>query len=197
MNIIELLNKKMEFEQPPQDLCLKCGKCCKMIVPEHSADVLLEMARNNDDGAKVFLNLFKPYDNIEQAKKVDEAHVVDVVEKLKKTQNISEDEIVFFYCPYVSDENLCKIYHRRPICCKRAPVNGWAFFPEGCGFAGWQFQEREKHKAYVRQLKEALREIEILKEDQINQICGLSSQELKEKIEEKINVYRKYGADNW
>ena len=189
--ISELLNKKIEIASPPSDLCLKCGRCCKMIVSEHSEAKLLELAKNNDAGAKIFLDMFKPYSSHEKIKDIDEQHFTSIIQKFKK-KNINEKDVTFYYCPYVTDENLCKIYSRRPICCKRAPVTGWAMFPDGCGYLGWQFQQREIIKEHVRKLKEVLYELEMLYPAEKTDI-----QQIKQKIQNKLSEYEKYGAKNW
>ena len=59
INILEILNQKVEFEVPPPELCLKCGKCCRTIVSEIPNEQLAAMAQNNEEEAKVFFNIFK------------------------------------------------------------------------------------------------------------------------------------------
>ena len=196
-NISELLNKTIEFASPPADLCLKCGKCCKMIISDLPRDKVLELAKNNDSAAKVFFNIFRPYNSIEDVKKIDEEHIQKVVENIKKKRNIDEKDITFYYCPHLSEENLCKVYSRRPECCKRAPANGWSFFPSGCGYEGWQFQEKEKHKQYVRQLKETLYELEVLYCSPNQTIDGVKVDELKQKIKHLLSKYKRFGVDLW
>ena len=195
-NILEILNQTIEFEAPPQDLCLKCGKCCKTIVSDISPEQLVEMAKNNEEEAKVFFNVFKKYENIEEAKLVNPVHTAEIISKFKKGRKVKNNQITFYYCPYLSEDNLCTIYPRRPECCKRAPINGWALFPEGCGYEGWQFVQREKHKSRIRKLKEFLYEMEMLVDDD-KIVLGMPVKELKKKIMEKILEYEQFGVKNW
>ncbi len=193
-NLNELLNQTIEFEAAPQDLCLKCGRCCSTITSVYTRSELLKMANNNEEEAKVFINTFKPYSDVNAAKEADFEHAGQILDKLK---SVKKSELTFYYCPYVSEDKLCKIYSQRPECCKRAPNNGWSLFPPGCGYEGWQFEQREKHKKHVRKLKEALYELELLISDDNSAMTEESAKDLKEKIINKIASYQEYGADNW
>lgn len=197
INILEILNQKVEFEVPPPELCLKCGKCCRTIVSEIPNEQLAAMAQNNEEEAKVFFNIFKPYSSVDEARKANPEHVDEILKKLQKGKNADNENITFFYCPYVTEDNLCKIYPHRPDCCKRAPINGWALFPEGCGYEGWQFLQREKHQSRIRYLKEFLYELNTIVDDDNKNILGMPVEELKNKIIEKILEYERYGANKW
>ena len=197
IDILEILNQKIEFEAPPAELCLKCGKCCKTIVSEIPAAKLADMAKNNEEEAKVFFNIFKPYESIEDAAKVNEEHVKEIVTKFKKDKSLNVKQLTFYHCPYLSEENLCTIYPHRPECCKRAPINGWSLFPKGCGYEGWQFLQRERHKVQIRKLKEFLYELNTTVKEKDKIILGMPIQELKNKIIEKILEYERFGVENW
>ena len=83
------------------------------------------------------------------------------------TVNINENEITFYYCPNLTKDNKCSIHVTRPDCCRRAPRNGWSIFPPGCGFKGWQFQQRERVKGLIRKIKEHIIELELLEPETI------------------------------
>ncbi len=69
--------------------------------------------------------------------------------------------------------------------------------PPGCGFEGWQFEEREKTKQYVRKLKEYLITAEATAENGIVQGKDITIEELREIINKKIAQWEKYGSDLW
>ena len=69
------------MEKLPQELCIKCGKCCKKI-----------------------------------------------------------------NCKFLRYDNACMIYNNRPAECKSYPFNIWDEVPDGCGYEGWIFLQREKEK---------------------------------------------------
>jgi len=151
------------------------------------------MANNNEEEAKVFVNVFKPYANIYEAEKADPEHIGQIIERRKSNKN----SLTFYYCPYLSDDNACTIYSQRPDCCRRAPINGWSLFPPRCGYEGWQFEQREKHKKHVRKLKEVLYELELLASDDKQISSGQSVKDLKKRIKNKIIEYDKFGSANW
>ena len=194
-DINAILNYKLKFESAPADLCLKCGKCCKTIITGLSNEELTYLANTNDCGAKVFFEIFKRYENIEDVFKVNKEHAERVIKSLRKNKKIKDNNVTFYYCPWQSPDNLCKIYSRRPECCRRAPLNGWALFPSGCGYEGWQFEQREKIKGQVRKIRELLYELEIVGNIENNKIPTMTNSELKEKLRNKLKEYVLFGAE--
>jgi Fe-S-cluster containining protein len=144
------------------DLCHKCGRCCTTAITGDSYEEIKAKADAGNDGAKGFLRVFEPFESVEAARLVDAEHVDRVLEELSKSRNLSESEVTFFHCRYVSDHGLCTIYEDRPECCTRAPNNGWSLMPTGCGYEGWQFLQREKQKESVRRLKQMQTFLEIV-----------------------------------
>ena len=70
--------------------------------------------------------------------------------------------------------------------------------PPGCGFEGWQFEQREQHKANIRSLKETLFWMEMLSPDGIhmpNQQKTLKA--LHEQITQAIEPWQRFGAQHW
>ncbi|MDD3436034.1 MAG: YkgJ family cysteine cluster protein [Candidatus Gastranaerophilales bacterium] len=177
----------------PQELCLMCGKCCRVSTTSTPYSELLELFKNGDKGAIDFLSIFEPYDSAEDAKKVCSKTVENI---LKLTDKPLED-VTFYKCKYILTDNTCGIYEKRPELCKRFPSSPWAVVPPGCGYEGWLFKEREKIKQNIRKHKEALIEFEA-------ELNRENSQEYKEKlkmaidkIKNIIKFYEKYGSDNW
>ncbi len=195
-NITEILNEEIVFESAPQELCLKCGKCCTAITSSYTNAAIVEMAENNEEEAKIFVNTFKPYQSIDEARLANPEQVDKVLLKFIKNKKLDENEVTFYYCPHLTEENLCAVHSQRPDCCRRAPNNAWSLFPDGCGYEGWLFAQREKHKKIVRKLKEILYEIEMMEKASDNNVNS-SNSEVKGKIINKIKSYEQYGSQNW
>lgn len=196
---INISNEPISYSSDfPQHLCRMCGKCCKAITTPYTYDELVQLAKEGQEEAKVFVEIFEKYDSIEDARKVVPDHVENIINFLKTNNpDFDESKITFFHCPYITDENLCSIHATRPDCCRRAPRNGWSFFPPDCGFKGWQFQQREKVKCSVRKLKEYLLELELMSDDDVVQGRNKTVKEMKDFINKKIAPWKKYGADFW
>jgi len=107
------------------------------------------------------------------------------------------NNLTFYYCPHIGDDNLCMIYETRPNCCRRAPRHGWSLMPPGCGFEGWQFEQREKHKKMIRSVKEHLYTIEKLSKDGKVPGRDITVEELKKTVEEKIKPWERFGSMFW
>ena len=176
------------LERRPQRLCKMCGKCCRLAVASIPHEELLKKAENGDKGSIEFLDIFEPYESVEAALKFDE----------KTVKNIPEWETRTFYkCKYIQDNNLCGRYETRYDVCKEFPSSPWAVVPPGCGFEGWLFQEREKHKKNIRKLKEeAIFYQAKLKTDIPENEKDLYKQ-LVQKINKYVDMYSKYDSQHW
>ena len=167
-------------ESRPQRLCIKCGKCCRLI-----ADVNLLITDND-----LRENLI-PYSSIEEARAFCPETVDNILDSSKYKN------IVFYKCKFISDENLCQIYGKRPQYCQRFPDNAWSILPVGCGFKGWLFQKREEIKAHVRKQKEIILEIETkLKTNTYLE----NKKQLFDKMamaKKTIEFHSKYGSEDW
>jgi len=181
----------------PQYLCKMCGRCCKSITTKYTLDELKKMVEQGSEEARVFIDVFKPYASIEEARKVEPHQVNQVLEELKQEEDFDINNVTFYYCPHITQENKCGIYEQRPECCKRAPGGPWSCMPPGCGFEGWQFEEREKTKKKVRKLKEYLITAEAIAENGMVAGKDMSVEELRKLIYEKIKPWEKYGALYW
>ncbi len=181
----------------PQHLCHMCGKCCRVVTTSIPYKKLLDMAKKGDKGAKDFLSLFVPYDSIEAARKVDAGIVDNIINRLIDDGNYNEDEITFYGCKYLLDNNLCSRYETRLDLCKHCPSSPWSIVPPGCGFEGWLFWQREEIKKKIRRSKEELIELKLLRlrtkdEETLKKISSVEN-----KIFKNIDAYKKYGSENW
>ncbi len=181
----------------PQHLCNMCGKCCRVVTTSISYKKLLEMSAKGDKGAKDFLSLFLPYESIEAARKVDAEVVDNIINRLIDDGNYREDEITFYGCKYLQDNNLCSRYENRLDLCRHCPSSPWSIVPPGCGFEGWLFWQREEIKQKIRRSKEELLELKLLRmrtkdEETLKRISSV-----EHKITKNIEAYKKYGSENW
>lgn len=182
----------------PQHLCNMCGKCCKAITTPYTYEELVDLAKQGQEEARVFVEVFVRYNSVDEARAAVPDHVENILRQLRKNNpNLDESTVTFYHCPHLTDDNKCSIHATRPDCCRRAPRNGWSLFPPDCGFKGWQFQHKEKVKASVRKLKEYLLELELLPDDYVLKERNKTVKEMKDFIKEKIAPWRKYGADLW
>lgn len=179
---------KSYLERRPQRLCLMCGRCCRVATASISHEELLKAFEDGEQSAKEFLEIFEPYPSYEDAMKVDEALVKNIPDYENKT---------FYRCRFIQDDNLCSRYETRYEVCRAFPTSPWAVIPPGCGYEGWNFVEREKHKQRIRKLKEE----QILYKSKLTTNIPNKEKKLYEKlikkIDERINLFEKYGSKDW
>lgn len=176
----------------PQRLCKMCGTCCRVATTPKPYQELKELAEAGDEGAKDFLNLFEPYSSIEEARKVSAATVDNIL-----SQGDDSDNVTFYRCRYIQDNNLCGIYQDRPELCDRFPASAWAVVPPGCGFEGWLFQKQEEIKQKARKHKEYKLEFEaMIKETKDSEKIEKLSEGIR-KIDSMIDMLSQYGSENW
>ena len=185
------------YDNFPQHLCKMCGKCCKAITTPYSHEELVELAKKGQEEARVFIEIFKKYDSIEAARAAVPDHVDNILQIMKRNKDFDISKVTFYYCPHLTKQNTCPVYATRPDCCRRAPRNGWTIFPPDCGFAGWQFMQRERVKETIRKLKEYLLELELFDEDYVIPERNITAGELKKIINERINPWEEFGAKLW
>ncbi len=177
----------------PQSLCKMCGKCCRVVTTEDTYEKILEKIENGDKFAKDFLSIFVPFKSIEDARK-ESAEIVDNI--LNRTSQKLED-ITFYKCRYLRDDNKCGDYEHRPLLCILNPFSPWSIVPPECGFQGWLNEQKELKIKEIKHQKENLAELnELLNiaktQNQIDEIKKRIS-----KTEEIIAYYEKYGAKDW
>ena len=172
----------------PQRLCKMCGKCCRVVVASVPHEELVKNAENGDKSSLEFLELFEPYDSVADAMAVDEGIVKNIPEYENQT---------FYKCRYLKDDNLCSRYESRLEVCRIFPSSPWTVTPHDCGFDGWLFQEREAHKKKIRKLKEEQIFYQAKLKTQISKKEKQLYKKLIDKIDERVNLYKKYDADKW
>lgn len=199
MNYYGTQGQVNEQPDPLPDLCHKCGRCCRSATTFHNHKKLMELAAEGNKEAVDFLEVFEPYRSIEDARMVEPEQVAQVLDVVAKRDDMDVNDVTFYHCRYVSPEGLCTIYERRPRCCREAPHNGWAAMPPGCGFEGWQFEQREKQKRMIRDLHTSVYIMEQMSPDGVSHPVrpDTTLDDLRRAIAEKIKPWEPYGAKYW
>lgn len=180
----------------PQELCRMCGKCCKVATTDTPYTEIKKMAEEGDQGALDFLDTFEPFANIEEARKVAPDVVNNIIEKYEE-DNKSTENITFYTCKHLREDNLCGRYDDRKTLCRHFPASPWAIVPPGCGFEGWLFLKREEIKQKIRKVKEELIELQLLKTKVKDDATLKKISAVEENMYKSINTYKKYGSENW
>lgn len=189
--------EKNYLSQRPDDLCLMCGLCCRVATTSTPYRKLKEMCEAGDKGAMDFLSIFEPYESIEAARKVSPQTVDNIINGLKADNNYREEDMTFYCCKYLLDDNSCSRYEDRMLLCKHFPATAWAIVPPGCGYEGWLFMKREEVKQKIRKLKEELLELELVKSKTTSPDILLKISAVQNKMQNSIKLYAKYGSENW
>ena len=139
MDKTDNVKKVKELLTMPQSLCKQCGQCCNTAIYKGGLlyDEIINLINNpltkesQKEGAKDFLSVFEPI-TFEKAQKINYKFTVDILKRLNKTS----EQVTFFRCKYVTNDNKCSIHETRPNLCRVYPVcykDGFYF--DGCGYA--------------------------------------------------------------
>ncbi|MDD3014254.1 MAG: hypothetical protein PHC34_11175 [Candidatus Gastranaerophilales bacterium] len=154
----------------PYPKCKMTGQCCKCASPSISTVELLKKASENNDFAREFFSIFTPYKTIEEAKRENSAWVERCIESCKKPNNkVSEQDLYFYHCIYVSEDNKCLVWEDRPQLCRDYPGSPFLVMAPGCAYEQWSQICREKYKnlkVELEQLKQLKQELDDLKYQQ-------------------------------
>lgn len=176
------------WERRPQELCKMCGKCCRVVTTPKPYEEIKKLADAGDVGALDFLELFEPYECIEDAIIAGK----DIVENIGYDKNTT-----FYHCRYLQKNNLCSRYDTRKDLCRHCPATPFSVVPPGCGFADWLQAERLKIVEKVRGWKKE-REVYNLA---ILRGCTPEKKATLEKLiavlDYNIESYAKYGSHEW
>ena len=181
----------------PQHLCHMCGKCCRVVTTSTPYEELKELANRGDKGAIDFLSLFVPYKSIKDARKVEPEVVDNIIKQLASDGKFDATTTTFYCCKYLRDNNLCSRYETRIDLCKHCPSTPWSIVPPGCGFEGWLFWQREEIKKKIRLEKEELLDLKLLRLKTTNEEVLKKITLVEHKIQKSIDLYKKYGSENW
>lgn len=138
--------------------CCSQGDCCKGASPSAPVKHLWAKAAAGDEFARGFLSIFKPYESHEAARAV----VPGLVERtLKAAQNAMSrpdspfetlQDVVFYHCRYLGEDNRCTVYEDRPDFCRTYPDTPFVVMAPGCAYEGWGQACRSKYQALQENL---------------------------------------------
>lgn len=189
--------KNSFLDSRPQSLCLMCGKCCRVATTPIPYQELKQLAKDGDEGAIDFLDIFEPYPSVEEARKADAKTVDNIILAIETDDIHTKNNITFYKCKHILENNLCGIYKNRKELCDRFPSSPWAIVPPDCGFKEWLGEKREQIKVLVRKQKENLKIAESLLPEAVNPQQEERIQSTIEKIKRTIEFYSKYGSKDW
>ena len=121
----EILAYRSQFK------CVGCATCCKLACSEFSPEELKQKADNGDNFAGQYLSIFIPYDSKEDARKI----YPEYIELLEEN---GENDVYFYHCPKVTEDNRCSDYENRPQICRDFPDNPLSILPKACGYNEWK-----------------------------------------------------------
>lgn len=189
--------EKNYLSQRPQSLCNMCGRCCRCSTTSFTYKQLLELQAQGDQGAIDFLELFEPYESLDAAREVSAEIVDNIIKGLKEDGKYNEEDMTFYHCRFIGDDNLCTRYLERKTLCDHFPSSPWAIVPPGCGFEGWLFMKREEKKQQIRKIKEELLELQLLKTKTTNPETLAKIEAVENKMHKSIELYKKHGSEFW
>ena len=140
--------------------------------------------------------LTEPYPSVEAARAVDKEVVDNILARMKEGGQ-DTDNVTFYCCKYLLDNNMCSIYEERPLLCRHCPSTPWVIVPPGCGFEGWLYLMRERDKKKIRKSKEDLLELQLLKTKMKNPADLQKIEAVENKIYNNIEKFKKYGSELW
>ncbi len=149
------------------DLCKKCGNCCRFIPVDFTNKVMFR------DGIQTLTPEFE--------------NLLEVVEKKENT--------TICKCRFL-ESNLCT-NPNKPEECKNFPSSAFAFLPENCGFEGEIFTIYEKTKQKIRKLKEEIIHYEALIETTASKSEREQYKKIINSHNSFIKKYAQYGSNDW
>ncbi|MDR1326904.1 MAG: YkgJ family cysteine cluster protein [Heliobacteriaceae bacterium] len=185
------MTEKKFINERPQELCKMCGRCCRVATGAQPYAQILKLAQEGNQGAVDFLSLFEPYPSVEAAREADNLIVDNII------RHYRGDDLTFYHCKYLLEDNLCGKYEARLPVCRCFPSSPWAVVPPGCGFEGYLFWKQEEEKQHIRLAKEELIDMEVLKSKHTEPEILNKISRIEEKLKNKIESYAQYGSQLW
>ena len=164
-----------------EDLCKRCGICCRYIPVNTDNNTLLR-------------------DSIQPLSKEFEEMLIPLEDSKLQHLNILNTNFSFncniklFRCKYLINENICSNPHK-PQECKDFPSKPFAFIPDDCGYYGAQFLKNEELKQKIRKIKEEILHYETLTITDPKEKHAY--QRIIEKLKKIIQKHAIYGSEDW
>jgi Fe-S-cluster containining protein len=148
--------------------CKMQGCCCRGASPSVPFHKLLEKAANGDVFAQNFFSIFVPHESHDAARKIVPGLVERTLIASKKDAAFkTEDDVVFYQCRYIGEDNKCQIWEDRPQLCRAYPDTPFVVFAPNCAFEPWAKAVKEKFalmKEEIAHLKDLKTELEDVRE---------------------------------
>jgi Fe-S-cluster containining protein len=143
--------------------CKKTGNCCRYSFPSSSSIELIYKAAMGDEFARDYLSIFIPYSNINEVRKLNSGVVEKVLNALQKMKSENVDNMVFYHCRFLAEENYCMIYEDRPSLCREFPDSPLLVLSPGCAYEEWAVKCKEKYNKLTEELEIHKKELENLR----------------------------------
>lgn len=134
IDAIETINKEKQ-----RYTCKQTGACCRLASSEFNWEQLLQKASQGDSFAQQFTSVFLPYPSNEAAAERFPDVVAEVLAYASK-QKPGEQDVTFYHCPYIQEDNKCSLYGtaKRPAICADYPGTPLTFVHKHCAWRPWQ-----------------------------------------------------------
>lgn len=161
------MNKWSTVLNIPFPSCKQTGNCCRFSTPSTPAVELFVKASQGNEFARDYLSIFIPYSNIEEMSKINPEFAEKVEKSIEEGKcKINIDDIVFYHCKYISENNKCLIYEDRPQLCRDFPDSPFLILPSGCVYEEWSTACKKKYTELKEDLEKSKRELENIKYQQ-------------------------------
>lgn len=138
----------------PLPQCKMQGCCCRGASPSVPYHQLLRKAAQGETFARDFFTIFVPYDSHESARAVEAGLVERTLKAAEKDSGFEgPEDVVFYKCRYIGDDNKCQIWEDRPQLCRAYPDTPFVVFAPGCAFEPWSKAVRAKYAEIQEDLK--------------------------------------------
>ncbi len=146
--------KWVEATGIPMPQCKMQGCCCRGASPSTPYFKLLEKAAQGDEFARNFFSIFVPHASHDEARKIVPGLVERTLIASKKDEAFrSEEDVVFYQCRYIGEDNKCRIWEDRPELCRSYPDTPFVVFAPNCAFEPWAKAVKEKFQAMKAELQ--------------------------------------------
>ncbi|OGI22866.1 MAG: hypothetical protein A2287_10395 [Candidatus Melainabacteria bacterium RIFOXYA12_FULL_32_12] len=180
------MNKWSKLLDVTSPECKKTGNCCRFSSPSTPGVLLLKKAAENDEFARDYLSIFIPYSSLEDVRKLNERVVEKNLEVLQKQKcgKVNADNIVFYYCRFLADNNSCMIYEDRPSLCRDFPDSPFLVLAPGCAYQEWSDECKKKYAQLKEDIQKKKEELKNLKYQRkatrlLNQLKRINNDEYK------------------
>jgi len=131
----------------PKPKCCSSGDCCKGVSPSTPYHRLIQRAATGDEFARNFLSIMVPYASHDEARQVVSGVVDKTLEACRKLPDFenNEEDVVFYHCRYLRQDNKCGIHEDRPQFCRDYPDTPFVVMSPNCAYVPWGKACKQKY----------------------------------------------------